>query len=324
MFFFICGLFIFNAYCFRNGFIYIFFSYAHAFLVSGLCLKYDDKHKFRVDKVIYFLLIGFAMKAAIYFMEKLLEENRNGIGSMKIMSRGICLLLLVYLVLVYFLKKVPLKIVLPVSIIISLLAGYADFMGNFLCLSRFIVFFPFFFTGYCLSPEKVQNFLKRKFVRITGILSLLVLGVTFLILNDYVSPILRPVFYSRFPYSEMPFPKYGVLLRLLQYIIVTFAILGIGAIVSQKHIKFFSNAGSRTISVYTIHYFVIRILVAMNLNIILADHFSNLGFIIWLFIAVLLTCVLALPVFDLPFKFIQNTITWVINKLIKRLKRNNT
>ena len=100
MFFFICGLFIFNAYCFRNGFIYIFFSYAHAFLVSGLCLKYDDKHKFRVDKVIYFLLIGFAMKAAIYFMEKLLEENRNGIGSVKIMSRGICLLLPVYLVYV--------------------------------------------------------------------------------------------------------------------------------------------------------------------------------------------------------------------------------
>ena len=71
MFFFICGLFIFNAYCFRNGFIYIFFSYSHVFLVSGLCLKYDDKHKLRVDKVIYFLLIGFAMKAAIYFMEKI-------------------------------------------------------------------------------------------------------------------------------------------------------------------------------------------------------------------------------------------------------------
>lgn len=70
------------------------------FLVSGLCLKYDDKHKFRVDKVIYFLLIGFAMKAAIYFMEKLLEENRNGIGSVKIISRGICLLLPVYLVYV--------------------------------------------------------------------------------------------------------------------------------------------------------------------------------------------------------------------------------
>lgn len=324
MFFFICGLFIFNAYCFRNGFIYIFFSYAHAFLVSGLCLKYDDKHKFRVDKVIYFLLIGFAMKAAIYFMEKIaggepkwhwLSEN-NVPWYMFVMAG--------YLILTYVLRNAPLKIVLPISVIISLLSGYADFIGNFLCLSRFMVFFPFFFTGYCLSPEKVQNFLKRKFVRITGILSLLVLGVTFLILNDYVSPILRPVFYSRFPYSEMPFPKYGVLLRLLQYIIVTFAILGIGAIVSQKHIKFFSNAGSRTISVYTIHYFVIRILVAMNLNIILADHFSNLGFIIWLFIAVLLTCVLALPVFDLPFKFIQNTITWVINQLIKRLERNNT
>lgn len=112
-----------------------------------------------------------------------------------------------YLILTYVLRNVPLKIILPISVIISLLAGYADFMGNFLCLSRFIVFFPFFFTGYCLSPEKVQNFLKRKFVRITGILSLIVLGVTFIILNDYVSPILRPMFYSRFPYSECRFTE---------------------------------------------------------------------------------------------------------------------
>lgn len=290
------------------------------FFVSGLFLKYNKTHKFRFDKVLYFIIIGYAMKAAIYFMEKIpggdpewhwLSEN-NVPWYMFVMAG--------YLTIAYFIKSIPAKIVFPVSVVISLIVGYCNFIGNFLCLSRLIVFFPFFFVGFRLDPDRAQCFLKSKLIKIIGISSLIILAVCFILFNDFLSPILRPVFYSRFSYSDMPFPKYGIVLRICQYVIATLAIFGIGAVVPQKHIMFVSNSGTRTLAVYSIHYFLLRVFVAANINNILTQNLSNLGVIIWLVIAVMVSCVLSIKTIYYPFKFSQKLIYNFVNKL-NALKR---
>lgn len=292
------------------------------FLVSGLFLKYDDKHKLRIDKILYFIFIGYAMKTAIYFIDKVSGNDpkwywlsENNVPWYMFVMAG-------YLILVYVLKSVSFKIVLPVSIVISLLAGYSDSIGNFLCLSRFIVFFPFFFLGYSFIPEKAQAFFKRKYIKIFGSLSLLILGVIFLRFNDEIAPIFRPAFYARFPYSEMPYPQYGILLRALQYFIAAAAICGMGAITPIKRIKFITAAGSRTIAIYAIHYFILRLFVALDIHMFLMERFSHFGAILWLILAVIVSCLLAIPLFNTIFLKLRQMISYFVERVERKFVRN--
>ena len=69
-----------------------------------------------------------------------------------------------------------------------------------------------------------------------------------------------------------------------------------------------------------IHYFVLRVFVAANINTILTQNLSNLGVIIWLVIAVMVSCVLSIKTIYYPFKFSQKLIYNFVNKL-NALKR---
>lgn len=279
------------------------------FFVSGLFLKYDEKHKLRMDKVVFYIFVGIVIKVGIY----LVDLATNSSPEWKWLSENnvpwYMFVTAAYLILTYILKNLDPRIVLPVSVVIALLAGYIDSIGNFLCLSRLIVFYPFFYAGFCLDPETVQQFFKKKIIKITGISFLFVISIVYLFANDILAPILRPIYYGRFPYSEMPYPQYGVLLRLLQYVLAVMLFFGIGALLPINKIKFITAAGSRTLPVYVIHYFVLRIIVAFNIHTLLADNFSYFGLLIWFVIAIAVSCVLSFPCFSKPFSFLQSSMS---------------
>ena len=56
----------------------------------------------------------------------------------------------------------------------ALSAGYDPCVGDEYELSRIVVFFPFYYCGYVLDPEKVAGFVKKWYVRV---LSLGVIGI---------------------------------------------------------------------------------------------------------------------------------------------------
>lgn len=43
--------------------------------------------------------------------------------------------------------------------------GYDENIGSFLYLSRIIVFFPFYYTGYCLDIKKLQEVLNKTWIK---------------------------------------------------------------------------------------------------------------------------------------------------------------
>ena len=288
------------------------------FFVSGIFHKYDEKHRFRMDRVLYFVLLGLAMKAAIYFGEKIAGANPKWDFLTENNVPWFMFVLAAYMTVSYLLRRVSPKIVLPVAIALALAAGYFDFTADYFCLSRMLVFFPFYYAGFCIKPDAVLRFFKRKIVKILGVLFLIALFFALFIGYDVLSPILNPVWYARFTYSEMPYPQYGILLRLFQYINAVLSIVGIGALIPQKKIFCLSNAGARTVPVYAMHYFVLRIIVAFGVNDFLVLNFQNIGVLIWLFCAVLATLVLSLPVFDIPFKLMQKAVSSIIFKLNRR------
>lgn len=303
-----------------NRFSQAFFVFIYSFcmpvflFVSGLFLKYDSAHKLRWDRVIYYILIGYFMKAGMWFMEWIAGGDPNWSWFSEGNVPWYMFVTAGYLILVYVIKSLSPKLVLPLAVAVSLAAGYFNFIGDFLCLSKFLVFFPFFYAGYCFTPQKVENFLHKKAVRITGLVVTFMFGIFCFAFTERAY-LLRPVFASRYSYSEMDFSYIGIFLRIFQYLIAVFMIIGISALVPQKRIKFFTGAGSRTIPIYFIHYFLVRLCTAVDLQMILVEKLSYFGVILLIGIAFAVTCLLAAPIFDLPFKTIQRAIAWIINKI---------
>ena len=64
-----------------------------------------------------------------------------------------------------FLKLEP-KYLLTISIILACFIGYDASISDKLILSRTIVYYPFFLSGYYLDPSKVVNFCKQRKIQI--------------------------------------------------------------------------------------------------------------------------------------------------------------
>ena len=92
-------------------------------------------------------------------------------------------------------------------------------------------------------------------------------------------------------------------------------IVGWCALISKKHLVCFTNAGSRTLPVYYLHYFFALLIIDLNLGELLVDKMSVFGIVILAVIGFLVTCVLSFPLFDYPFIFIKSIITKICKKI---------
>lgn len=105
------------------------------------------------------------------------------------------------------------------SVIVGLLAGYADWIGKAFSLSRILVFFPFFLAGYYIRQEKLGSKLieaGRIYKEKRGIrLGCIVLAVMALAGIYLVSPAINT--WALFGYTSYAFQGYTVLFRLVQY-----------------------------------------------------------------------------------------------------------
>lgn len=287
--------------------------------VSRLFLRYDDHHKLRIDKIIYYIFIGYAMKFGLYLMEAIAGGTPEWSWLTTSNAPWYMFVTAGYMLVVYIVRNVSPKIIFPVAFIISFSAGYFDFIGDFLCLSKFIVFFPFFYAGYCLTPQKVRDFISKKSVKIIGITTAVIFGAFCICFTD-IAYKLRPVFAARYSYTSMGFSQIGVLLRLLQYVLAALIILGVCAIVTEKRIRFFTDSGTRTLPVYFIHYFVARVCNAFDVQVLLIENYSYFGFFLIILIAVTVAFALALKPFNIPFMLLQKAVTFLTDKI--RMKLN--
>lgn len=113
------------------------------------------------------------------------------------------------------------------SIIVGLLAGYADWIGKAFSLSRILVFFPFFLAGYYIRQEKLGSKLveagriykEKKWTRVICLVLFLVAFAGIYL----VSPMINT--WALYGYTSYAFQGYTVWFRLVQYGVAT--VLGI-------------------------------------------------------------------------------------------------
>jgi len=183
------------------------------------------------------------------------------------------------------------KFALYILIVIGLLIGYDKSVTHTLSFSRTLVFFPFFYAGYLLAEKKIDlSFLTR--YRIWGLLILVCIFLLFYASGITINP---KWFYGSYAYAKLDEPLYGIIYRLILYVVAVIMGLAFLTIVpSGKTI--YTKVGKNTMNVYIWHFLLLDILTSSGFykkyKLFIADHHMLMLFV-FVFAAILIVFVLS-------------------------------
>lgn len=165
-------------------------------------------------------------------------------------------------------------LVIAANIVLACILGYTDMAGDFLCLSKTIVFYPFFLAGFCLDARKLLAHVQKPACRAVGTAGILLLVLTAAAQPQFLYG-LRPLLNGRGnAYAQVAEnfadicrqagavsdavgllvdPAYGAFWRLAYYAAAAFMIYCLLAVIPRKKLPV-SVFGSRTLQVYFLHY----------------------------------------------------------------------
>ena len=160
-------------------------------------------------------------------------------------------------------SRISLPPLLVFWVALSCAVGYDGRVGDWLCLSRIIVFFPFYLVGYRLDPLRVTEFFRKR--------PWILIGIIGLVLGLYVIHERIQYFYSyrgmltgRNAYELILAEGCGATERFVWYVVVfTGLALCFGAIcsLSCRPLAWF---GRRSLSIYVFHSPILTILGKMG------------------------------------------------------------
>ena len=200
--------------------------------------------------------------------------------------------LAVYIGVTYLLRKINVIYLLIISVILALLAGYDSSIGDYLVLSRVIVYYPFYLLGVAVPREKIEQAAAKTNRKIAGLIgALLFLGIC-IFFNDQLYS-LRGLFTGRNSYSNFAFIQNdGCFYRLLCYGITIFAAACIMLVIPCRRLPQITLWGQRTIQVYTWHYVFIYLFNQFHVTRSLCSSGWG-GRILWLVIGIAVTILLS-------------------------------
>lgn len=277
--------------------------------ISGLFQNRSAK-KLNKNSIIFYIIMGFFLKMLITVSKLLFipEETRPFSLLDQSGSYWFLFVLAGYKVLCYFIKDINHILIILFSVLMALFVGYDSNTGDWLYLSRFIVFFPFYYFGFILKPEQVINFCSKIYIRI---FSVIIIGVWmwFCIFDtDFVYP-LRGLFTGRNSYSNIAsIENCSMMHRALAMLISILLCLAFISISINKKIPYITKLGNRTLQVYFWHQFFIYLIMYLGIYKLFMHYFPNSWWIASMFIGVLLTLILSIPIFGNPISWVENSI----------------
>lgn len=175
-----------------------------------------------------------------------------------------------------------------VAIGLAVLIGYGGFNGGFLSLSRTFVYLPFFIVGYFFRFETFMAWFTVRRRMVCGAASAALFGIL-LVMPQAVNP---QWLYGSFTYTQLGFQEwYAGLIRLGIYGLQFASSLAFLALVPQQE-GAITDWGKRTVYVFLLHGFVVRLTVASGIYASI-DHAFEVAAL--LLAAVLCTIALAQP-----------------------------
>jgi fucose 4-O-acetylase-like acetyltransferase len=222
-------------------------------LIAGFFSKSILKEGYLI-KIFKKILIPYFIFQMIYFA---FYTVKNGSETFTLFDPYWTLWFLLSMVLWNVLLFVFARIKYPlvIALALGLVAGYVQDIGTFFSLSRTFVFFPVFLLGYYLKKEHFYALL-RPDVRIgAGIIFLSMMISYYFFFPDAAKEWLL----ASSSYEELGVGvEQAIVIRLLMYGLMFIATFSFMAMVPRRQL-FFTHMGGRTLYVYLLHGFVVKL-----------------------------------------------------------------
>lgn len=158
----------------------------------------------------------------------------------------------------YFLRDlVKYKIILPISIAVSLIAGFIPFLDSTLALGRMFGFLPFFLFGYYFKAEWIDKLRKIPRELYCALLTVL-LGFSFYLAYGGIFPIEAMFFKASYSSTGLTNLQ-GIEIRIILSM-VSMAWIIVFLTLAPKNKTFLSSIGQNTMTIYVLH-IIIRYLI---------------------------------------------------------------
>lgn len=293
----------------KSIFLFIYSFHMPLFIfVSGYFCVNTVKDKNRTwKKVQTFLLYYLALKILIFIVQAVMR----GSASFHLLEEnGIpwyLFVMAIYYPVVYSIRNLNKKHILIIAFVLGIMVGYDKSIGDYLVLSRAIVYFPFFLLGWMCSEARIGEKYEKKIESIGA-----KIGATLIVLAaigvciKYIDQIyfLRPIFTGRNSYAVLEDAYlYGAVCRVITYICSLLLGLAVYVLAPRKAISIlgFDKLGERTLQIYFWHRPILYVLQDLNVHAYLIDKMGwQMALLMWLLCGVLLTYVLAIPFFGKP------------------------
>lgn len=265
------------------------------FMIAGYFHKNEDVS----NKVMKFFMYGIIIKIILSLTKFVLM---NKISFTLFSEKDLPWFMYVmgfHVLLMYLFRSFDKKIILLFSVVLSMFIGFDKNIGDFLCLSRTIIFFPFYVMGSMISREFLERLNFYKLRSICFLAFWLVICIVF----SKETGFLGGFFTGRNPFPVKIYP-YGPLIRLLTFFISTLLCFSLLSLISKKRIYYISDLGSKTIQVYLWHRVFLYIFTSLHIDdIVLLNYF---GLIAWGILALLITLITSMSIFKYPFTIISS------------------
>lgn len=277
------------------------------FFISGLFFS----EKRIASKVLYYLSLTYLLKIVMIVIDRCFGVERPFFELLA--PDGVSwftFVLAVYTLISYLIRNHKKGYIAIAVLILACFVGYDVGVGDTFCLSRTIIFFPFYCFGTIVDHQRIIA-LKKQIKPWLYILAVLfILGwLFFCFFYCDIAYHLRHLFTGRNPFSESVLAV-GPLVRLFCYAVTSGMCISLIIIMPDKRINPITKWGSRTLTVFCWHlpiYFLVERLIGINRLYYLGPW----GKILFLLCAVLLTVILSqFSFFGVPLNQIKKLCYW--------------
>lgn len=284
----------------KSLFLFIYSFHMPLFIyLSGL---FHSNHNVK-NRCICFIFIGYAMKIFLCLTKLFLFHK----ASFSLLSDGgipwFMFTLAMFTACSYFLRNIDIRKIFLLAFLLACVIGYDKSVGDYLYLSRFIIFYPFYLLGQMTDRNKLFELTHKKSLKLLSFAGIMIWG--FLCIKKLNTLyFLRPLFTGRHSFSSNPiFEVNGFFYRILCMIITLLIGFFLLCLVPDRRIPFVTDAGRRTLQVYFWHRPIVYFMDYLKIHEILKISFT--GKILWILIGVILTIILSTTPFSFPIMNIQ-------------------
>lgn len=235
-------------------FIYMFHMPAFIFVSGYFAKSYIKKGAPDISKLIGYLILYVVYKVLIWAVDYAFMGEAATFNLFTEMSAPWYMLgMFVWLLILPFFAKFKSGVSISVAIMMGLIIGIEGSFNAFLCLSRIIVFLPFFLAGYYFKEDYVGRITTKK-SRIMSAIFLLLCILIIALKMDMVKAY-ESVIYGSAPYSvfiNIMSQNKAMILRAAWYLIAFMMVFAVMSLIPKRKLPV-SYIGERTLAIYIVH-----------------------------------------------------------------------